>query len=136
MRGGQDTDFEADPEGHIGEKRKKFKVESVPLHCTRAPQNYQNDPRLKKFSHTSGVEIVIHFSRFESPWSLVSFKLHYNATSLNSSSHPGRTNEMNNVPRLRQKAIVYKKHLSDSEYNKMLQPDQNSVDLLQYKIES
>lgn len=57
-------------------------------------------------------------------------KVDYNAMSQILSSLPGWTNELNDVPHLREDEIEYTKQLSDSDYRKMLRPKQKNTDLL------
>lgn len=109
----------------------EFEAESVLLHHTQVPANYQNDPYLKKLSHTSVFEIAIHFGCVGLPWPIILFKEGYNAAILIPSTHPGGRNKMNNDTRLLQEEIGYRRRLLHSGYKKMMQPEQKSVNFLQ-----
>lgn len=75
---------------------------------------------LKTLSHTSVVEIGIHFRRVRLPWLFISSKVALNSKSLTMSSHRRWMDKMNNVSHLRHREIVFERHPLDSGYKNIV----------------
>lgn len=106
-------------------------MEFVQLHHTRAPGNYQTGPRVKMLPHISVMEMAVKFWRVKLPFAVMASIMNNNAMSLILSAHLGWMNELINVPRTRQNEIVYKSYLPESEYRKLLRPEQKTTGWLQ-----
>lgn len=108
-----------------------FNVDTIPLHYTRAPGVYRNNPMMRKISHTAVDEYAVHFWRKGSTFEQCMARVDYKCGFETPSSYPRYTNEMNNIPRLPHKEKVFANSSRDaSSRKKMARPEQKNVSLL------
>lgn len=129
-----DSDNQSDGEDAITpvtsaskKRRYVFQIDTKPLHYTRAPGNYKNNPMWKKLAHTSVDEYAVHFWKTGSTFSTMLARVDYMAGMETPSSYPGFTNEMNNIGKLPHEEIVFRQQCGDSGRKSMARPEQKNV---------
>lgn len=104
-----------------------FILDTTPLHYTRAPGHYKNNPIVRKLTHTSVDEYAVHFWRHGASFSECWARVDYQAVSDTPSSYPGFTNEMNNIPRIPWSEMVFKNQVGTTGRRQMVRPEQKNV---------
>ena len=113
-------------------ERNTFRVDKVPLFFVPSSGQYASNPAFKKVSHTSIVQIAIHFWKPSEKGEDDLDRANYSNHGYIASKHPSWTNCLDNIPRLEanEKVMV---QMEDAR-EVMLRPEQKNVDLLKELI--
>lgn len=110
--------------------KKVFSVERTPLQFIRGRGNYKANPATKRLTHMSMGELAVHVWRNGLEHNDMLQRVDYNLGGYVSSTLPGWTNTMDNIPRLPATEVVYGDVIGNNGRPVMLRPEQKNISVM------